>query len=326
MSASFSIQESGPSLQMQTRKVQAPEKSARQGIVRIQNILMASCSKCRQPQPIFIVAAPRTGSTVFYQALTNCLGLPYFSNLANDIFGEVPLVAIALQRGIPQPRSFKSYYGKTRNVFEPSEASNIMRNWFGGGHPSQSRAAKVLPGKKRHMFMTLACAQQLYGNLPVVIKNAWNCFRIQSIAKVLPGARFIWLTRDIARSALSDLEARYETKGDPSAWNSATPAKIEELQKLPPEYQVVENQFEFNKAIKKGLSSLPRSRWRRVSYEEFIENPHDVIVFLCKWLRMSIKDERRISTTKRRGYKFVTGQQRKEVQAYIRAHRHRLTY
>ena len=326
MSASFSIPESGPSLQMGTPKLQAPEKSARQEMVRIERLLMASCTKCRQPQPIFIVAAPRTGSTVFYQALTFFFGLPYFSNLANDSFGEVPLVAIALQCGIPQPRSFKSYYGKTRNVFEPSEASNIMRNWFGGGHPSQSRSAKVLAGKKRHMFMTLACAQQLYGDLPVVIKNAWNCFRIQSIANTLPGARFIWLTRDLERAALSDLEARYQTKGDPLAWNSATPAKIEELQKLPPEYQVVENQFEFNKAIKNGLSPLPRSQWRRVSYEDFIKNADDVIVCLCKWLRMSIKDERRISTTKRHGYKFVTGQQRRIVQAYIRAHRHRLTY
>jgi hypothetical protein len=290
----------------------------------LESLLMSSCRTKQRPTPIFIVAAPRTGSTFFYQALCLSCRLPYFSNLANDMFPDAPLVGLALQHGIPQPRSFRSRYGKTRDLFEPSEASSIMRNWFGGEHPSQTRSAKVLRGKKSHLVKTLACAQNLYTGLPVVIKNAWNCFRIKSLAQVLPGARFIWLTRDMARAALSDLEARYQTRGDPCAWNSATPANVTELQVLPPEYQVVENQFQFNLAIRQSLSALPKKRWRHISYERFLAKPNEVIVSLSKWLSLSARDGGRIITRKSHAYKYVSRDQVKAVETYILVHKSRL--
>ena len=224
---------------------------------------------------MFILGAPRTGSTVLYQAVARYLRLPYFSNLANEVAPARPAVVAPLQRDLFDPArvEFTSAYGKTRGAFQPSEASGVMRNWFGGGHPSQVTSTRVLAGKGFHMVRTFATLHRLYA-APVVTKNPWNCFRIASIAELLPRAVFVWIRRDISAAARSDLAARYVVQGDPGVWNSATPANYEELQRTRPYWgQVVENQYEFSAAIRIPLAALGPGRAVEIWYEDLLRDP-----------------------------------------------------
>ncbi|WP_343869910.1 sulfotransferase [Caenispirillum bisanense] len=226
------------------------------------------------PKPLFIVGSPRTGSTICYQASIEYFGFQYFSNVVNSHFSTTPLLGLLLhsgRRGIKE-LSFTSAFGKTSGLFAPSEASAVMANWFGGGHPSQTVSATVLPGKAGHLHAVMAAAEILVGT-PVVTKNAWNCFRISSIAEALPEARFLWIRRDIAASAKSDLHARYVVQGTPDVWNSATPANVDALRRKPYWEQVVENQFEFAQAISAAGSRLASERFTEVWYEDLCGDP-----------------------------------------------------
>lgn len=227
-----------------------------------------------EPRPIFILGAPRTGSTFFYQMLVAAFRLAYFSNVVNEYFAESPLVGLWLQSsGATRPAiRFHSAYGKSSGLFQPSEASAIMRHWFGGGHPSQSVSTRILPGREQHMLDMLSAAERLAGK-PIVIKNAWNCFRIEYLSETIPGATFIWIRRDIRAAACSDLAARYAVHGNPNAWNSATPSRLEELKKRTYVEQVLENQYEFNCAIEQGLNSLPSGRRGSIWYEDLCRAP-----------------------------------------------------
>jgi hypothetical protein len=223
---------------------------------------------------IFILGSPRTGSTLLYQGLAHYLRLPYFSNLANYQFPCHPVLAAPTHHQVLHriDLEFTSAYGKTVGAFQPSEASAIFRNWFGGDHPSQVNSATILPGKENHLLKTMAVIHRVFSG-PLVTKNPWNCFRIADLARLLSSAFFLWIRRDIAQSALSDLAARYVVQGNPLVWNSATPASIEALRKLPYWAQVVENQFEFAEAIQHGLARHAPRRHVQVWYEDFIANP-----------------------------------------------------
>jgi hypothetical protein len=223
---------------------------------------------------VFILGAPRTGSTFLYQALVSCFRLPYIANLTNDHWAQRPLVGLALQKALSGRENvgFRSAYGKVSGPLAPSEGSAVMRHWFGGGHPSQLVSTEAVRGRESELVRTLQGAWTLYGR-PLVVKNAWNCFRIAWLARALPRAAFVWVRRDIAAAARSDLLARYAVHGDASRWNSATPANVEDIRKLPPAHQVVENQYEFTRAIDSALAALDPHRHARLWYEDLCAAP-----------------------------------------------------
>lgn len=245
----------------------------RSGNALVEAALLRGASEAT-PSPIFILGSPRTGSTFLYQAMAAAFELPYIANLTNDHFAETPIVGLSIQAAWPHhgQLSAESRYGKTSGPFQPSEASAIMRRWFGGGHPSELVSGDALPDQIEHMQATVCAANELFGR-PLLIKNAWNCFRIDALARIFPTAAFIWIRRDIEASAASDLNARYAVQGDPQIWNSATPRNLEALRAKPYWEQVVENQAEFTRAIEGGLSRLAPEHSVTIWYEDLCKSP-----------------------------------------------------
>lgn len=238
----------------------------------IETKLLGLSGGISNPNAIFIVGGPRTGSTFLYQAMASAFSLPFISNLTNSYLADTPIVGLTIQNGVQVPVGFESSFGKTKGLFQPSEGSAVLMNWFGGGHPSQIVSTGFIEGRQEHCLRTLAATETLCGG-PLLTKNAWNCFRVPAIASVLPSAHFIWIRRDIRNAAASDLEARYRTKEDPNEWNSATPANFKDLQKRPLIEQVVENQFAFNTALSSTLRESARDHYLELWYEDITATP-----------------------------------------------------
>ena len=277
-----------------------------------------------QPHPTFILGAPRTGSTLLYQAICGGLRLPYIANLTNDMFPETPIVGLAIQKSVPVTVGFANRYGKTEGPFQPSEGSVVMTRWFGGGHPSALVSARIRDGMEPHFLATLAAAEALFG-APLVIKNAWNCFRVAYLAEALPAARFIWIRRDIAAAAKSDLAARHATKGSATEWNSATPANVEELRRLLPAAQVVENQDAFNTAIATGLRAHADGRWQDVWYEDLCADPSGTLTAVAVFLGRPYAEDLPVATINEARTWRLPEDDEHMVDAYLAEHRTRLS-
>ena len=198
-----------------------------------------------------------------------------------------------------------------------------MEHWFGGGHPSALMSARIVEGMEPHFVATLAAAEGLFG-VPLLIKNAWNCFRVAYLAQALSAARFIWIRRDISAAAKSDLAARYATKGSPTAWNSATPANVEALRRLPPAAQVVENQHAFNSAIETGLREHAQGRWHAVWYEDFCTDPEGVLSVLAAFLARPLTKCADGIAISEGGTWRLSGDDERIIEAYLAEHAGRL--
>lgn len=223
---------------------------------------------------VSILASPRTGSTLVYQLLGACFDFWSFSNLVNDAFAERPIVGAALEMRLRElldapALSLSSAYGKTDGIFGVSEASAVMRTWFGGEHPSETRSARVLPGAETHLLRTMAGLSAMTGRA-VLLKNAWNCFRVGEWARLFPAIRFVHVRRDLVASALSDLEARYR-RGGPEIWSSATTANHEKIRERPYWEQVAEVQYEYQRRLEADLSEQTPERSIEIWYEDICE-------------------------------------------------------
>ena len=224
----------------------------------------------------FIVGAPRTGSTVYYQQRCQ-KNAAYFANITNDFFSAVPTVGLQFQAAhgsVPIP--LHSRFGHTSGLWQPNEGTDIFTHWFGNRQPGEKFAVDFLAEARReHFLYTFATMEKLFDSTPVV-KNAWNCFRIPLLAYTLPNACFIWVKRDIAAAARSDLEARCITKKSPLVWNACHPADVAAIKERPYWEQVVENQLAYNLTIKKGLQSVPATQKRVWQYEEEFTNKESI--------------------------------------------------
>jgi len=235
------------------------------------------------PRPIFVVCAPRVGSTLIYQALTNVFNFSYFSNSTNDLFSRTPALGV-LRECIGQSNQYLlSYFSrKTAGLRESSEASAIFGNWFGGGHPSEIVSATAIDTKKvRHIRKTFSAIKAITER-ETVSKNPWNSFRIKSLHEYFPQAVFVWIRRSIESAAISDLENRI-ARGDPAKiWNSATTHNYKEIQERPYEEQVVLQQYHYSLSIQESLKQIDSSQVFEIWYEDLCSKPRDVFSELDK--------------------------------------------
>jgi hypothetical protein len=273
----------------------------------------------KEPNTVFILSAPRTGSTYLYQLIAKTFQLPYISNATNEIYPLNPIIGLIIQSQVNVSISLSNKFGKTEGIFQPSEGSYVLSNWFGGGHPSQTVSNKILKGKDKHFRTTLAASEIIFNGAPLIIKNTWNCFRISSIRNLLPKAKFIWLKRDIRKAAVSDLEARYIIKGNPREWNSATPSNVEELKLLPPTHQVIENQFEINRSIETNLQNIPNENWISLWYEDVLENANNELKKISSFLNRSYIFNNYTDKIKKKK-RVTSSENEKEINKYVNSH------
>ncbi len=235
---------------------------------------------------LFILGSPRVGSTFLYQLIINHFEVFYPSNHLNELFETEKFNPLELPSEIEQSLfvNYQSDYGKTQGRDQPSEASALFRYFFGGEHPSELNSKRPLSGCEKKLIQFFDHLYQSVANQkPLVFKNAWNCFRIKFLSEVFPNACFLWIRRDLADSAFSDLKARRK-RGGPEVWNSATTKNYEEIQKLPYWEQVVEQQYFYWKRISNDLSQSLSERYYHVWYEDLCENQSDTITNLQNFL------------------------------------------
>ena len=246
------------------------------------------------PSPVFIVGAPRTGSTALYQLLTHCFSIGFIDNLAALFYGSLGLgVTVSnVMYGNKPHESFSSQAGNTRQdgLHGPSECGSFWYRWL----PREDHfvhADYLTQSQKRHVRCEVSRAQGASGCGAFLFKNLNAGQRLQLIADVFPEARLIWCRRNLD-CTIQSIESARKQIGVPKndIW-SIRPRNWRDLVKLP-EHELIKQQvLTLESQIEADISLFPPDSTAVVYYEDWCENVVRTIGEMQEFLNVAVRDE-----------------------------------
>jgi LPS sulfotransferase NodH len=233
-----------------------------------QNRATANREKLRRP--VFIVAAPRSGSTLLFETLA----------VAQDLFtlgGE----AHALVEGIPQLRP---------------GASNVESNRLAAEHAADEFADQIVSEILRGLRNSRGEPAAAAGPVRFLEKTPKNVLRIPFFDRIFPDACYIFLWRDPRDNISSIIEAwrsgQWKTynglPGFDGPWSLLLPPGWRGLNGRPLQ-EIAAFQWESaNRIALDDLAGLPRERWLPVRYEDLCADPTATIRRICEFAGIEV--------------------------------------
>lgn len=219
-------------------------------------------------QPIFIIGAPRSGSTILYQALTNAYDVAYFDNVA-CIFHRNPLAGFALSRlmfGSRPHDNFTSTHGTTSGGHAPSECGGFWYRWL----PRDRHFVDdmdVDDETVRHIRKEISALTN-QTRKPLLFKNMNAGQRLRLLRRCFPNAKFIYIKRDPVFVVDSILRVRDARRTPAHQLWSIKPRGYEGILKLPEVEMVAQQVTRIELQIEQDAGLFAPSSFRRVRYSE----------------------------------------------------------
>jgi LPS sulfotransferase NodH len=221
-------------------------------------------------QPVVIVAAPRSGSTLLFETLASSQQM---ATLGGEAHWLIEMIA-ELCPGAPGIDSNRLLAEQaTPRIIERIRSQILERLVDRDGKPLRAgRTVKFLE------------------------KTPKNALRIPFFNQVLPDARFVFLWREPRANISSIMEAwragRWQTYprlgGFALPWSLLLPPGWEGMQGRPLE-DIAAFQWQVtNSMILDDLAALPGNRWTSIDYGRLVADPVNSIATLCRFLGIEV--------------------------------------
>ena len=236
----------------------------------IEPLFLLNSKKSPTP-PLFIVAPPRSGTTLIYQLITHSLSTSYFCNFANR-FPLSPIAATALMRGQfnKYHSNFSSSYGNISERVAPSQGDKIWERWFGSSRSYYD--GTDLKEVDLTMIRNIVSRLTTLIDGPFINKSISNSVRIQALNRVFPNSLFLWVKRDMTLTVQSQLSNR-NRHNLTNSWVSAKPKEYEQIKHLPIVEQVCNQIFWIHHNIYSDLCTINPKRYLIINYEDVCSKP-----------------------------------------------------
>lgn len=241
-------------------------------------------SKSKSAAKIFILAAPRSGSTLSYQILTSGIDCVYLTNFSNLLYSN-PALAFRLTERKCKERlsSFSSKNGFVAGLFGEAEGLKFWNYWAG----CNLIESKVDHNEKRVLHLRKA----MNASTDTLISGfIGHVFSINFLKNAFPNAIFIHLKRDI----LSNVYSLYNYKRS-TGNQSALPKDIDLSSPL--EMQLTQQISTIHKKIE--LAKQEGLRCIEITYHDICKSPHKEINRIIEFAKSNeIKIEKSITYAK----------------------------
>lgn len=245
-------------------------------------------SRSRDPviPPVFVIGAPRSGTTLAYALITQEFRTGYFTTAASYLYGVSNILSRVQKPFLHRPAPvFQSRYGKAPGLLAPRENSNYWFRWLprDGKAGHFVRTNDLSDTQYRDMRRSVDSMSRILER-PMVFKNVNLSLAIGPIAHAFPEARFVHVCRDDFLTCQSLLLARREKSGENRWWSVKIPG-YRELVTRPLAEQVVEQVVQTRRIIRRDLRQFAANRFIEISYKEICNNPAHAIDRLAEWLK-----------------------------------------
>lgn len=213
-------------------------------------------------RPIFIIGAPRSGTSMLYAILRESSQLAHWPGEAHEVW--------------------------------EADHHPALRNWdsnaLGAGDADPDTAARI----RRSFFLVTGAKKRL------IDKTPRNALRLPFIDKVFPDARYVFLQRDGRDNVNSLINAwrtpRYRTYRlpephgipgvDPQWWKFTLYPGWRDDAQGPLEVVCAKQWKLSNDHALSALGKVPQERWERVRYEDLVANPEEEVGRLMGFLEL----------------------------------------
>ena len=239
----------------------------------------------RKYPPVFIIGAPRCGSTLLYKVLTERFKFSYFSNFTARFF-KTPICGTLLQNilGVrARTGEYNFNYGQVEGLGSPNECGEFWYRWFPKGMhvyvaPDQTPAMNLKELRAEIGGISAVTKR------PVIFKNLYNSMRIAPIVEAMPEAVFIVCRRDYIDNALSILKGRTKNLQLKDRWWSLPPKEIDYLATLSWDDQIAGQVYHTYQQIEDDKERFGPKRFLEIRYEEFCADVHSSVTRIEEFL------------------------------------------
>lgn len=217
----------------------------------------------RFPKPLFIIAAPRSGSTLLFETLAQAPGIFSMGGEAHGLVEDLPRLR-PWAEGVGSNRLTSAHLNQ--EVVEHVEAQLLAK--------LRDRDGRAAPA----------------GQVRFLEKTPKNALRIPFFNALFPDACFVFLWRDPRESLSSIMEAwrsggwkmYSELPGWDGPWSMLVPPEYQALRGRPLEEVAAFQWARTNEIALDDLSRLPAERWTTVCHADFLADPAGVTRRICE--------------------------------------------
>jgi len=225
-------------------------------------------------RPIIILAAPRSGSTLLFETLSEARDVWTIGGESHQIIEGVAALNV---------NSGRVDSNRLTAAHAPDPMARFMRRRF----------ARFLRDRDGREFVR----HPGIGSLRFVEKTPKNALRVPFMEKVFPGARYIFLFRDVRANLSSMIEAwrsrRWVTYPQLPGWRGPPWSLL-----LPPGWQTMNGRaleeicaFQWrcaNQTVIEDLQQIPRQRWTTINYQALLDEPLKTVEGLCEFADLEL--------------------------------------
>ncbi len=256
-----------------------------QGKIEAKKIASEFKDQSLRTPPVFILGAPRTGSTILYQLLSSQGDFFYFNNYLakNHQTPAKALKTFASKGGQFKHDSFNSKFGETSGDNAPSEAGYFWYRWIPEGHHElkKSDLSKDDLDQISSYFKFFESQSQL----PILIKNLNMGLRMDLIRSIHPQARIIHIVRNTLDNSRSILKGRIKYGNSEDFWFGSKPNEWQDWQNGSVAEQIVGQIEWMNNSILKGAKQLGDECYLRIRYEDLVKDTDSTIKEIKNFLK-----------------------------------------
>ncbi|NOS87366.1 MAG: sulfotransferase [Methylococcaceae bacterium] len=229
----------------------------------------------RFEKPIFIISAPRAGSTLLFETLAQFPDVWTIGEESHELIEDIPSLH-------PAAQGYRS-----NRLTEAQATAEVVTEL-------QQRFVRQLRKRTGESYLKLAPEQQPQ-SLRFLEKTPKNALRIPFLKAAFPDALFVYLYRQPEENISSLLEGwrslrfvAYRNLPDWAhrQWSFFLPEGWQALHSAPL-VTIAAHQWHYcNDTIARDLQNLPTSDWCQVAYTDLVENPQATLMDIAHFLEL----------------------------------------